>query len=63
MVGKEAKKTRGKEKSIAQKKENVDVKEVEFSLYAPEAREVFLAGEFNQWNARSLAMKKDDEGI
>lgn len=63
MVEKEAKKTKGKKKSIAKKKENLDVKEVEFSFYAPEAREVFLAGDFNQWDTRSLPMRKDEEGI
>ena len=38
-------------------------KDVEFIFQAPEAREVFLAGEFNQWNTRSLPMKKGKDGI
>jgi 1,4-alpha-glucan branching enzyme len=63
MVEKEAKKTRGKKKSVTQKKQNLEVKEVEFSFYAPEARNVFLAGEFNQWDTRSLPMTKDEEGV
>jgi 1,4-alpha-glucan branching enzyme len=63
MVNKEAKKTRGKKKSIAEKKENLAVKAVEFSFYDPNAGEVFLAGEFNQWDIRSLPMRKDEEGI
>jgi 1,4-alpha-glucan branching enzyme len=63
MVEKETKKGRGKKKSPAKKKENLDVKEVEFSFYAPEASEVFLAGEFNQWDTRSLLMTKDEGGI
>lgn len=63
MVEKEAKKARGKKKSATKKKENLEVKEVEFSFYAPEAREVFLVGEFNQWDTRSLPMRKDEEGI
>jgi 1,4-alpha-glucan branching enzyme len=63
MVDKKAKKTRGKNKPIAKKKENLAVKEVEFSFYAPEASEVFLAGEFNQWDIHSLPMRKDEEGI
>jgi 1,4-alpha-glucan branching enzyme len=35
---------------------------VDFSLHAPEAREVFLAGNFNLWNTQSLPMKKDKNG-
>jgi 1,4-alpha-glucan branching enzyme len=63
MVEKGAKKTRGKKKSIPKKQESLVLKEVEFSFYAPEAGEVFLAGEFNQWDTRSLPMRKDEEGI
>ncbi len=37
-------------------------KDVEFTVYAPEAKNVYLAGEFNQWDTRSLPMKKDKEG-
>ena len=33
-----------------------------FELYAPDAREVYLAGEFNNWDTRSLSMKKDSKG-
>jgi 1,4-alpha-glucan branching enzyme len=63
MVEKETKNTRGKKRSVTKKKENLNVKEVEFSFYAPEAREVFLAGEFNQWDIQSFPMRKDEEGI
>ena len=63
MSEKEAKKTRGKKKAPDQKKETLGVKEVEFSFFAPEAREVFLAGEFNEWDTRSLPMRKDQEGV
>jgi 1,4-alpha-glucan branching enzyme len=64
MVEKEAKKGRGKRKSTTNKMmENLDVKEVEFSFSAPEAREAFLAGEFNEWDVQSLPMSKDKEGI
>ncbi len=38
-------------------------KSVEFTFHAPEAMEVYLAGEFNQWDTSSLPMKKDREGI
>ncbi len=63
MVEKETKKGIRKKNAPAKKKENPDVKKVEFSFYAPEASEVFLAGEFNQWDTRSLLMTKDEEGI
>jgi 1,4-alpha-glucan branching enzyme len=35
----------------------------EFAFYAPEANEVFLAGEFNHWDTQSLLMKKDKDGF
>ena len=34
----------------------------QFWCYAPDGREVFLAGDFNDWNPRELAMNKRDEG-
>ncbi len=36
---------------------------VNFTLNAPEAGEIFLAGDFNQWDTRSLSMKRDKKGI
>ena len=44
-------------------KESAVKKRADFSLYAPEAREVFLAGDFNHWDNQSLRMKRDHEGI
>lgn len=38
-------------------------KTVEFTCHAPGAREVFLAGEFNNWDTQSLPMKKGKDGI
>jgi 1,4-alpha-glucan branching enzyme len=38
-------------------------KNVEFIFHAPEAMEVFLAGEFNSWDTGSLLMKKNKEGV
>lgn len=35
---------------------------VEFQLYDPQAREVFLAGTFNQWNASATPMLRQPEG-
>lgn len=38
-------------------------KKVQFELSAPEAREVFVAGEFNNWDARATPLKKDKNGV
>ncbi len=37
-------------------------REVEFSLFAPEAHEVYLTGEFNHWDFRSMPMKRGKDG-
>lgn len=37
-------------------------KKVEFRLSAPAAKEVFLAGEFNLWDIRSMPMKRGRDG-
>jgi 1,4-alpha-glucan branching enzyme len=37
-------------------------KKVRFSLYAPAADRVFLAGDLNNWDVNNLAMKKDNKG-
>jgi len=36
--------------------------EVEFTFRAPEAKKVFIAGKFNDWNTRSMPMKKSKDG-
>jgi len=36
---------------------------VEFTFHSPEAKEVYLTGEFNYWNTNSLPMKKDKDGV
>lgn len=38
-------------------------KKVQFEFSAPEAREVFVAGEFNNWDARATRLKKDRNGL
>jgi 1,4-alpha-glucan branching enzyme len=63
MAEKENKRIRSKGKSVTQKKEKSIEKTVEFTFRAPEARKVFLAGEFNNWDTRSLPMKKDKKGV
>jgi 1,4-alpha-glucan branching enzyme len=37
-------------------------KPTEFKLYAPQARQVSLAGSFNSWNTNTLSAKKDSRG-
>ncbi len=37
--------------------------EVEFTYYSPKATKVSLAGKFNDWNTKSLAMKKNKDGF
>jgi len=39
------------------------VRKTEFSLPAPQAQTVSIAGDFNQWNPSSHLLKMDDEGI
>ena len=52
----------GKEKKMGKSKGKGE-KTVEFTFRAPEAREVFLAGEFNNWDTQSLPMKKEKDGV
>jgi 1,4-alpha-glucan branching enzyme len=47
------------EKEVPQKTE----KKVKFTLWAPEAMEVYLAGDFNLWSNKSLPMRKDKKGV
>jgi len=54
------KEKKSKEAKEAPKKND---KHVKFTLHAPEAKEVYLAGEFNDWNNQSLPMKKDKDGV
>ena len=44
-------------------KKNLKIKKTEFSLLAPEAKRVFIAGSFNQWNLSSHPLKKDKQGV
>ena len=38
-------------------------KKVQFEFSAPEAREVFVAGEFNGWDVRANPLKKEESGM
>lgn len=35
----------------------------EFSYFAPEATEVYLAGSFNDWNPTNLLMRREADGM
>lgn len=37
-------------------------KPTEFKLYAPQAKRVSLAGNFNKWDTKALSAKKDSRG-
>jgi 1,4-alpha-glucan branching enzyme len=53
---------RNKEKSVESEMTKKNGKKVAFSFHAPWAKEVFLAGEFNQWDVRSMPMKRGKDG-
>jgi 1,4-alpha-glucan branching enzyme len=59
-------KDEGKTKSMGNSFRNETIKKnktkVEFSLSAPEAREVFLTGEFNHWDIGLMPMKRGKDG-
>ncbi len=44
-------------------KGKADKQSVEFSYFAPEAKKVSLAGDFNAWDVKSHPMKKGFDGI
>ena len=53
----------GKEEKKKTRKAKPSGKKVEFTFHAPEARKVYLAGEFNSWDTQLLPMKKDKSGV
>ena len=55
-------KTRNVENSVRRETIKKNEKKVEFTLSAPEAKEVFLTGEFNHWDIRSMPMKRGKNG-
>ncbi|HIJ79862.1 MAG: isoamylase early set domain-containing protein [Desulfobulbaceae bacterium] len=54
MVGNKTKTTKQKTKKT--------IPSTEFSLIAPEANEVYLVGDFNQWNGDGFRMRKFKDG-
>ena len=63
MVEQENKRIKSKGKSVGKKKGKLVENTVEFTFNGPDAREVFLAGEFNGWDNQSLPMEKHKGGI
>jgi len=62
MKRKDKKKVGNIENSARKEAVRKNGKKVEFSLSAPEAKEVFLTGEFNHWDIRSIPMKRGKDG-
>ncbi len=53
----------GKKKSSKKNASEKDlVKGIRFQFPAAEVQEVYLTGDFNDWNTTSLPMKKDENG-
>ncbi|MFO7760727.1 MAG: isoamylase early set domain-containing protein [Desulfobia sp.] len=50
-------------KKTDKKKPRKTIQSTEFSLYAPEASQVFLAGNFNNWDPTADPMRKFKKGI
>ena len=38
-------------------------RQVEFTIAAPDAKNVSIAGQFNDWNAQAMPMKKEKNGL
>jgi 1,4-alpha-glucan branching enzyme len=53
----------GKRKPMRKEGQHSRGKAVEIRFFIPEAREVWLAGEFNAWDPKSCAMEREGEGI
>jgi len=62
MKSKDDGKARRMENSVPKETIKRNEKKVEFSLSAPEAKEVYLTGEFNHWDIRSMPMKRGKDG-
>jgi 1,4-alpha-glucan branching enzyme len=52
-----------KRAGTAKAKTKVLTRKVQFEFPAPEALEVYLAGDFNNWDTSANPMKKDRKGI
>ena len=52
-----------KKKEIKEMRAKFIQRKIIFEFSAPEAKEVSLVGNFNQWNSQANPMKKDKKGI
>lgn len=57
------KSTSKKEKSKISKVKKETARTIVFKIYCPEAKEVYLAGDFNDWDERSLPMIKRGDDV
>ena len=48
---------------MAKTKKNPKLMKTEFILSAPQAKSVFIAGSFNQWNLSTHPLKQDKKGV
>jgi len=48
--------------SMEKKTKNAVESKIKFSFNFPEAKEVFLAGDFNGWDIQSIPLKKNGKG-
>ena len=59
--------TKSPAKASSTKKSNGSAKKknpsIEFKLFAPDAQEVFLVGEFNSWDPNGYKMRRFKDGI
>ena len=51
------------ERGAGEKRAKSATRKVQFDFPSPEAKEGYLAGEFNGWDTHAKKMKKDKEGI
>ncbi|MBW2248947.1 MAG: isoamylase early set domain-containing protein [Deltaproteobacteria bacterium] len=49
--------------SVKKSESKLKRRKVIFSLESPDAKEVILMGDFNQWNPKKHPMKKDVNGV
>ncbi len=52
-----------KKKSKELESEMKTLKKVDFKMLLPDAQNVSLAGNFNNWNVKSHSLKKDSKGM
>ena len=56
-------KTSSAKKKCGTTKKKKTIQSTEFSLHAPDATEVYLAGDFNDWNPEQYSMRKFKTGM